>query len=178
MSVIGPVNAQADLTVEEAYQAIPHDRTPFDLKQSHIAAEDAKYLDHLFFVTDMAMRLRVQTLRQFLNLNPHNVASYNREIDNLIGSFDLVQTPPHLMNVQVTVLDSIKDQKEFFNDWARAGGTGQYQIISRSYAQHPRVQSSHQKLYAAYNELKALYPGETPHNTQAFFDHLCALDFI
>ncbi|MCP4488040.1 MAG: hypothetical protein GY820_12070 [Gammaproteobacteria bacterium] len=40
------------------------------------------------------------------------------------------------------------------------------------------VKSSSQHLIAAHSLLKQLYPQETKHNQQAFFDYLCALDFI
>jgi hypothetical protein len=40
------------------------------------------------------------------------------------------------------------------------------------------VQSSHGKLIHAYRLLMSRYPQENAHNKKAFFDHLCALDFI
>jgi hypothetical protein len=33
-------------------------------------------------------------------------------------------------------------------------------------------------LHQAYAELMQLYPGEAPHNRDAFYDYLCALDFL
>ena len=166
------------MSVEQAYDAIPHARTPYDPKQSREPKADTKYLDHLFFVTDMALVLRVETFAHFKNLNPHVLKKYHKDIENLISSFELIETPPHLMQVQTAVIEAIRDQQNFFQDWSMAAGTPQYLELSRIYKSHPLVKSSHQKLLQAYAELKRIYPQETPHNTQAFFDHLCALDFI
>jgi len=55
------------------------------------------------------------------------------------------------------------------------------QNVSGSNAKASRnqlIQSSHQHLLAAYGVLMHSYPEETKHNKQAFFDYLCALDFI
>ena len=43
---------------------------------------------------------------------------------------------------------------------------------------HSLVRSSSNQLIQAYDYLMQSYPQESPHNRQAFFDHLCALDFI
>ena len=45
-------------------------------------------------------------------------------------------------------------------------------------ANAPLVQSSHNKLMKAYQLLNVQFPKEHAHNKAAFFDHLCALDFI
>jgi hypothetical protein len=43
---------------------------------------------------------------------------------------------------------------------------------------HPKVRSSSGRLHAAYGDLMRMYPNENATNKQAFFDYLCALDFI
>ncbi len=45
-------------------------------------------------------------------------------------------------------------------------------------AQDPLVTGASQKLIKAYQVLIQAYPQEPPQNRQAFFDYLCALDFI
>jgi hypothetical protein len=45
-------------------------------------------------------------------------------------------------------------------------------------ARHPLVASSSGKLRRAYGELLTLFPQEDAHNKAAFFDYLCAMDFI
>ena len=40
------------------------------------------------------------------------------------------------------------------------------------------VQTASARLHEAYAELMRLYPGEDAHNRDAFFDYLCALDYL
>jgi hypothetical protein len=40
------------------------------------------------------------------------------------------------------------------------------------------VQTASARLHEAYAELMRLFPDESPHNRDAFFDYLCALDFL
>jgi hypothetical protein len=40
------------------------------------------------------------------------------------------------------------------------------------------VQTASARLHEAYAELMRLFPQESPHNRDAFFDYLCALDFL
>jgi hypothetical protein len=40
------------------------------------------------------------------------------------------------------------------------------------------VQTASARLHEAYAELMRLYPGEGTHNRDAFFDYLCALDYL
>jgi hypothetical protein len=42
----------------------------------------------------------------------------------------------------------------------------------------PEVKEAHGKLLQAYNALMRAFPGETQRNKTAFYDHLCALDFL
>ena len=43
---------------------------------------------------------------------------------------------------------------------------------------HPKVRAASRYAHAAYDELLTLYPTENASNKQAFFDYLCALDFL
>src|SRR5262245_59586149 len=44
--------------------------------------------------------------------------------------------------------------------------------------QQGAVQTASARLHEAYAELLRLFPDESPHNRDAFFDYLCALDFL
>lgn len=173
-----PAYAQ-EMSIDDAYRAIPHKQTPYDLKQSRIKGADSKYLDHFFFASDMAMRARVMALRGFYGQSGSmSLERYNSEINDMVNSFSLIQTPRHLKGVEDTLISAVRDQQVFFNEWAKTKGTRQYENLKRNYRSHPKVQSSHQKLIQAYYKLMAMYPREVQHNKTAFFDHLCALDFI
>ncbi|MCB1650659.1 MAG: hypothetical protein KDI46_01255 [Alphaproteobacteria bacterium] len=167
------------MNIDQAYQAIPHNQTPYSLKQSRLPDADAKYLDHYFFVSDIALRARVMALNRFLGKTPAiDIQTYNQEVENAIASFALIQTPRHLQQIENTLISALRDQQSFFNEWNDMAGTHGYSRLQKTYTRHPKVMSSHQKLIKAYQMLKQTYPSETPYNQNAFFDHLCALDFI
>jgi hypothetical protein len=51
-------------------------------------------------------------------------------------------------------------------------------VLPANLGGHPLVASSSGKLHRAYGDLLALFPQEDAHNKAAFFDYLCAMDFI
>ena len=81
------------------------------------------------------------------------------------------------MNLITTAL---REQGSYFREWDQA--TAKRQPFPYTLYQggnfHSLVRSSSSKLIQAYNHLMQSYPKESPHNRQAFFDHLCALDFL
>lgn len=64
------------------------------------------------------------------------------------------------------VVSAIEDQRDYFQGRWSGGNT------------QSKIQSSSAKLHQAYSFLMSLYPDENASNKQAFFDYLCALDFI
>ncbi len=173
-----PVYAD-DLTVGGAYKALNHKQTTFDKKASLLADDEAKYLDHLFFVTDLAFRERMLMLRYAkAHETGRYIESYNKEIDNLLASFEFITPPSHILKqVQDLIIASIKEQKAFFNEWHNASEAKARALI-QTYASHQLVQASHMKLMQAYQLLKSAFGNEAAHNQQSFYDHLCVLDFI
>lgn len=175
------ISAQAEeMSISQAYRALPHQRTQFNASHAKMSAQESKYLDHLFFVTDLAFRERMVMLRAFRGGKDHRyIETYNKEIGNLLGSFEFIEPPTRVLGqVEKLVIESVNEQRKFFNIWHKARGTIQYKQLQKSMASHRYVQSSHQKLIQAYSVLKQNYPQEIPHNQQAFYDHLCALDFL
>lgn len=174
-----PVSAQ-DLTLDEAYMAVHNkQRKPFNPQQTEISAEEAKYLDHYFYVADLAMRARVMTLRHFYGqARAMDVGRYNAEIEEMIKTFDMIDTPSKLRKPESLLIQAIRDQQDFFNEWREAEGTPKFEQLKNNYRSHPKVASSHRLLIMAYSMLKQQYPRETAANQQSFYDHLCALDFI
>lgn len=179
LCIAAPVSAQ-DMTLDEAYMQVHNkQRKPYNPKQTRIAAQDAKYLDHYFFAADLAMRARVMTLRHFNGqTRAMSTARYNEEIDSIVDSFHMIDTPRHLEQAEKLLIQAIRDQQDFFNEWRNVEGTPRYEHLKKNYLTHPKVVSSHRLLITAYSMLKAQYPRETTANQQSFYDHLCALDFI
>lgn len=167
------------LSVDEAYKAIPHRQTTFDRSTSKVSARDSIYLRKMFAITDQAMAARVEqfsTLYYFKGHGDTGISLYNETIDKLIQQLEALN-PPILKKHHQLILESIQEQQRFLNEWANASDSKK-ESIKNTLTRHPLVQSSHHKLFAAYNELMGLFSQENKHNKQAFFDHLCALDFL
>lgn len=179
LCVAAPVSAQ-DMTLDEAYMQVHNkQRKPFNPQQTQISVEEAKYLDHYFYVADLAMRARVMTLRHFYGqARAMDVGRYNAEIEEMIATFDMIDTPSKLRKPESLLIQAIRDQQDFFNEWRAAEGTPKFEQLKNNYRSHPKVASSHRLLIMAYSMLKQQYPRETTANQQSFYDHLCALDFI
>ena len=169
-----------EMTISQAYKAIPHSRTQYNPEISPVSDREKKYLDHLFFVTDLALQKRIMMLRHFKATSDHRyIKTYNQEIDNILASFKLIPAPTkELRKIEDEIVVAINQQKKFFNTWHEARDTPLYRELHRNHTGDAWVQKSHQTLIRAYMLLKKAYPNEAQHNQKAFFDHLCALDFI
>ena len=174
-----PALAQ-EMSVKEAYQTLRHQQTTFKRSMASMSERESKYLEHLFFVTDMAFRERMVMLQYFgKRKDDQYIGKYNDQIGELMAGLALVQAPnSRLAQVTKLIKEAITEQKTFYNEWHNARGSAQYDALHKNYTSHRLVQSSHGKLIQAYNVLRQTYPREAQHNTQSFFDHLCALDFI
>ena len=169
------------ISVEEAYRAIPHRYTPFESKLVRMSAAEAAVMQEFFRLLNLAIVERVQAQTWFQSNGKRGVAfpNYQRNTDGLIAQLEALTVPDSLKTVRREVIDALKDQREYFEEWQRAVGKGEsFRYPPGSSPHHPRVLSSSQKLQQAYGRLLQIYPRETERTKQAFFDHLCALDFI
>ena len=158
------------LTVEEAYRRVPHQRTPFRPDLAQMPPVEASYLAALFAVTDRGVVERVHLQGELYQSRPADWHDNNYEF--LLAQLTSLPTPDKLLPVEALVFEAMQEQRNYFKDWEASGNPRYFT---------PRaglVQSSHKKLIQAYQLLIDLYGGESWHNKQAFFDHLCALDFI
>ncbi|MEZ0225459.1 MAG: hypothetical protein ACAH83_12960 [Alphaproteobacteria bacterium] len=153
------------MTVDDAYKAIPHKKTRFDASaaSAEMGAAEKAFLDTFFGLSDLAVAERVGT-QVALSEKRATAAHY----DEILHRLESLSVPPQLAAAHRLVTDAVKEQRQYL-DTLKGGGAFD--------ANAPLVESSHQKLIQAYNELMRLYPSENEHNRQAFFDHLCALDF-
>jgi hypothetical protein len=150
---------QQQMTVEEAYSAIPHEKTRFDAAAANMSGTEKEFLDIFFGLTDFAVAERV------IEQRGGNSDNY----DAILGRLAALQVPEKLSQAHALVVDAIGQQRDYIKK-LKSGG--------RFDSSDPLVQGSHNKLIAAYGELMRAYPSEGPHNKKAFYDHLCALDFI
>ncbi len=152
------------LTIGEAYQAIPHQQTRFDpLSTAMMDGEEKQFLDLFFGLTDLALVERVS-----VQLAKAQGAEVGDHYADILQRLQALHVPTKLALAHHLVIAAVTDQQAYLESW---NGTSTFN------AQDPLVESAHQKLLKAYSELMRLYPQETAHTKQAFFDHLCGLDF-
>jgi len=176
-----PTKVYADeMSIEQAYRTMGKQRMKLDIRGSLINDNEIKYLDHMFFVIELAMRERVVMLKYITaGKSDKYIDKYNTEIDNLLISFDLIQAPTKgLKEAETMIIEIIEEQKKFFNDWHREQGTSYYLSLSDTYTSHRLVQSNHKKLLILHHLLLRLNSSDSSYNLKVLYNHLCALDFI
>jgi hypothetical protein len=163
------ISVQQSMTVGQAYQRIPHAQTTFSPTQTQaMNASEAQNANELFTWVDFAIVERVMLMDNIQRGQQYSSGNYAvilAKLNNMVVAEKLTES-------KNLIIAAINDQKNYFEQQARAA---QSQPIN---SQNSLIQDSHQKLFTAYNKLMALYPQESDHNKKAFFDHLCALDFI
>lgn len=164
-----PSKVSARMSVEEAYRAIPHRRTVFDSDLSNMAVEERVYLQQFLRLIDLAIVERVEMWS--LLKSGEKGKSPDQDYDEIVGQLTTLTIPPRLRSVHHLVLEAVNEQKAALQEWRKTG-------LPASVARHPLVVSSSKKLRQAYAEMLSLFPNEEEHNKAAFFDYLCALDFI
>ena len=161
----------AQLSVEEAYQAIPHRRTTWDETQTKMPKETSRALHELFQLSDEGVVLRVETMgsidRKDLSAAEMSLNKYSSLLEKIIKH----PTPKELLSFKKLLISAIEKQRDFLSDSLKI------QYVKRS-PWAPLAREASQKLHEAYAVLMSQFPEESPRNKQAFFDYLCALDFI
>ncbi|HEY7651815.1 MAG TPA: hypothetical protein VIG07_03245 [Methylomirabilota bacterium] len=155
--------------VEDAYRAIPHRRTVFDVGTAKMSAEEREYLRRLFDLVDLGIVERVGTLGWLKSNGGREPSAEN--YDRVLSQLNALAVPPRLGSVHRLVSEAMGEQRAALAEWRKTA-------VPADLARHPLVASSSGKLRRAYGELLALFPQEDAHNKAAFFDYLCAMDFI
>ena len=149
------------ITVEEAYRAIPHRYTPFESRSVKMNPRDAVFLQEFFRLLNLAIVERVQTQAWFQSNGKKGIAfpSYLRTTDGLIAQLEVLTLPDSLKAVHRGVIEALKDQRAYFEEWQRAVRRGEpFRYPPGASPHHPRVLSSSQKLREAYGRLMQIYP--------------------
>jgi hypothetical protein len=161
---LAAVSSAEQLTVEAAYNAIPHGRTVFLAGEAKMAAAERDYLVKLFAIADKAIVAKVEAGRK---------RPVNEAYAPVWSALKELPENDRLKSVRESVASAIEDEQAYLRDWQAGRLTTLTDLRSE-----PRVQSASNKLRNAYSQLMSMYPSENAHNKQAFFDYLCALDFI
>ena len=171
------VYATGAMTVEEAYRAIPHEQTDFDTKAAKMSAEESAFLAQFFTLVNYAIVAKVETLQWFSSKGRHGspYGQYKMKIDNLITEFQGLNVPKNLTDVHKLVLESVIIQHAYYEKWDTAVKRGEQFRFNRN---DQLISNSSARLIQAYHLLMAHYPQEAKNNKSAFYDYLCALDFI
>lgn len=149
-----------------AYSLIPHGRTKFQPSSAKMSKPESQYLDDIFYISDLIVAEKVDLQikhRQGKKIDLHNYTV-------LIHSLNDLDVPDRLEEIRDLILESALDQRLYFIELQESG--------KKFNSGDKLVQSSSHKLRKAYSILMSKYPKENKHNKKAFFDHLCAMDFI
>jgi len=159
-----PFPAFAGMTVDEAYQAIPHQKTRFDAAAASMGGDEKAFLDVFFELVDLAVVERVSAMQ---SISSGKAVAFNYDaIERRLMS---IEVPEKLKTAHALVRQAVEEQRKYLEQWKNSGGA--FNVSD------PLISSSSAKLVQAYGELMRIYPSENAHNKKAFFDHLCALDF-
>jgi hypothetical protein len=160
-------NLSQVMTIEQAYQSIPHGRTPFAPEQAGgMTPAEAQSIGALFYWSDLAVVERVTQVNAIQKGQAFSSENYGV----ILSQINALGVPEKLAAPKQLIVAAIQDQKAYFEGHGR-----QSQSVA---SQDPLIQSSHQKLLSAYSQLMQLYPQASEANKKAIFDRLCALDFI
>jgi hypothetical protein len=151
------------MSVDEAYKAIPHNKTRFDPSTAGMEKDEKAFLDTFFGLSDLAVAERVETQAALSTKRP-----MTDNYDEILRRLKSLVVPGKLKTAHRLVTEAVEEQRQYLVTLKDGAAFD---------ANAPLVESSHQKLVQAYGELMRAYPAENAHNQRAFFDHLCALDF-
>lgn len=154
------------LDIDEAYRLIPHQQTPFIKHKSTLPTLEADYVEQLLSLAELAMVERVKAQKY----GPKK-SRYKQQINSILQELNQLKTPKKLIPAYGYIQAAIKLHRNYFDLHALNDPKSKQQ-------RRKLIKDSSRYLIAAYMSLKKLYPGETRHNQQAFYDYLCALDFI
>ncbi len=174
---LASIESSPKMSVEEAYRAIPHHRTVFDASGARMENVERIFLEQFFSLVDSAIVQRVEML-SYLQSGGQRGQVW-RKSGSLFNDLNALNVPPTLRPVYGLVSEAITEQRKYLDEWYQAFTDGKpYTYRFRDNPNHSLVTSSSQKLHQAYDGLMKLYPQESDQNKAAFFDYLCALDFI
>lgn len=168
-----PLTAPA-LTVEQAYAAIPHQRTVFDPSGSRLPRGQVESLDQLFALTDRGTVLRVDGLDALQRGDALRLRAMVRDYAALLEALRQLRPTQQMRIATDLVTQAVQQHLGFFEAKLAAGSASARWDASFT----AEVHQSSQKLRQAYSLLMSAFPQESVRNRQAFFDYLCALDFL
>jgi hypothetical protein len=164
-----PHRAVEEAEITRAYRAIPHRRTRYTASRSKLGEPDSHFLAELFRWVDYGVVARVGALQGFHS--QRGATERVEELNAIATQVEALAVPPKARDAVRMIVSALDEQRAALESWQRQGLPTHLQADQR-------VQRSSRLLQNAYGQLMSSYAEEIQHNKQAFFDHLCALDFI
>lgn len=160
------------MSVGEAYKLIPHKQTTYMSSKSPLDSATKHELEKLFKIVDEGVVARFSAFQKlyYAHPAPGAISSYKTVISKLLRLSVSIKVRP----VKEKIISSMKHQVQYLESWSR-------EITKKAIPFNPgdsNVQNATRTLKTSYSDLMSLFPSESEHNKQAFFDHLCALDFL
>ena len=168
---------QGSLDVEAAYQAIPHKRTVFVKDGLKMPASDADSMMQYFKLLDEGIVLRVTAFTKIAK--KQNIDREIQLYEKLLADFASLEKK-FPKNFVTLTRDAVREQRDFYSTWLKDLGSSRFPAASRNLQDRMNdapINSSSQKLIAAYGKVMETYPQESDKTKEAFFDYHCALDF-
>jgi hypothetical protein len=163
------------ISVSEAYNAIPHRQQTYRASLSNIAQADREYLEKFFQLTDKALILRIESIQTFQKHQYLNSIHFNEryaELKKDFAQFDGAGWKSQAKDLILSALDHQQKYLSTFDEFTRKSGQAE------GYHSNPDVAASSQALQQLYGLFMSQFSNESSQNKDAFFQHLCALDFV
>jgi Domain of unknown function (DUF4124) len=169
-----PVANNYTLTIEEAYAAIPHKRTVFEPKLSSLPAPQAEILRQLFEMADEGIMLKVIAGKAMQANDSQRVKQVLIDYDKLLSHLSSLSVSNDINSIKNNLLTVIQQHQHHFQT-----KIAQFEI-KQTYDQSftPDIHNASRLLQQTYHMLMQAFPQESNTNKAAFYDYLCALDFI
>jgi Domain of unknown function (DUF4124) len=169
-----PLGTHYALTIEEAYAAIPHKRTVFEPKQSLLPSTRITILRQLFDIADEAIVLKIIAGKAMQANDTQRVKKTISDYDALINHLSNLNVSSEIKPVHANLLTAIqKHQHHFQTKQTQFETTNRY---DQGFT--PDIHEASRTLQQAYGLLIQTFPQESNNNKAAFYDYLCALDFL
>jgi hypothetical protein len=114
---------------------------------------------------------------QALFSGQERIAEYRQQMARIKRTLQTTAFSKGMTRARDLILAALEDQARFLERIDRFK-TDRAQLAGVTLRKDTDVRLANRKLIAAYQSLMGAYAAESEENKQAFFDHLCALDFI
>ena len=175
------VSLSWSMTIDEAYQSIPHTRTPYNSQVSALSPPERKFLSHFFALSDHALIERVETLAAFRAGDRQRFATYETNVARILTELRALQEPASAAGFVTMLSEAIQQQHVLFQKWDTALANQRpfaFPTGSEVSGIDPHVGKASAGLIRLYTDLMARYGTGHAQNREAFYQHLCALDFL